>query len=474
MASFATTGMSPWQEFYASIRDPSWPECDQEQNFSSLPADIRREIVEVHGYSVGEDRQQSRLPQRRFPIQTATACQLKWNWSTVYLSTGKTASCHRTNHHSFDTDTFDFHNTPSKIEDRDRMLRGQWPAKGCDYCKQIEESGGISDRITNLDLAGIHAPHELQTQPTAVAVTPRILEVYFDNVCNLKCVYCGPHFSSLWDAENKKHGHFESNGLIISDRFSKDSNFISNKKKLFNWLTQHGHHLTNFNILGGEPLFQDELQECLDFFERVPMPELDLQIFSNLNTKNGRLVSIVDCIKALIDRSHLRAFTVTASLDCWGERAEYARFPLNLETWQENFETLLAHPWIKLVIGSTITPLTVTTLPELIEKINSWNKVRKVSHYFNSVNGPSYMMIDILGDVFRQDFERAVQLMPDHDQHQRQVRSYLKGIGLQSVSKPPNPTEATKLRVFLDEIDRRRGTDWRKVFPELSAHVTCY
>jgi MoaA/NifB/PqqE/SkfB family radical SAM enzyme len=29
-----------------------------------------------------------------------------------------------------------------------------------------------------------------------VHVTPRILEVYFDNTCNLKCLYCGPHFSS--------------------------------------------------------------------------------------------------------------------------------------------------------------------------------------------------------------------------------------------------------------------------------------
>jgi hypothetical protein len=463
--------MTPWQQFYQSVRESNWPDCEREEQFGNLPAWIQHECTTIHGYTPGEYRQQSRLLYRRFPIATDTACQLKWTWSTVYLTLGMTASCHRTNHHRFDTDTFDFHNTPNKIEDRGLMLQGQWPNKGCDYCKQIEKSGGISDRMTNLDLAGIHAPPELQTKLTAVTVTPRILEVYFDNVCNLKCVYCGPHFSSLWDAENKKYGHFESNGLIISDRFSKDINFSSNKNKLFTWLEQNGQHLTNFNMLGGEPLFQDELQECLDFFERVPMPDLDFQIFSNLNTKNARLIAIIDRIKSLIDRDHLRAFTVTASLDCWGERAEYARFPLDLETWQKNFETLLAHPWIKLVIGSTITPLTITTLPELIEKINTWNQIRKVSHYFNSVDGPSYMMIDILGDVFKQDFQRALCLMPDHDQHQRQVRSYLEGIGLQSVSKPPNPTEATKLRVFLGEMDRRRGTDWKRVFPELAIHL---
>jgi hypothetical protein len=36
------------------------------------------------------------MEQRYFPIKTATACQLKWNWSTLFLTTGTTSSCHRT------------------------------------------------------------------------------------------------------------------------------------------------------------------------------------------------------------------------------------------------------------------------------------------------------------------------------------------------------------------------------------------
>ena len=30
-----------------------------------------------------------------FPIKTKTACQYKWTWSTVFLSTGTSSSCHR-------------------------------------------------------------------------------------------------------------------------------------------------------------------------------------------------------------------------------------------------------------------------------------------------------------------------------------------------------------------------------------------
>lgn len=459
--------MTPWQEFYASIKDPSWPVCNDEIGFDLLPQQIKMEMIELHGYQPGEYRQQARLVHRKFPIQTATACQLKWTWSTVYLTTGLTASCHRTNHHRFDIHKFDFHNTPEKLADRKKMLQGQWPDIGCTYCKNIESAGGQSDRMTNLDLAGIHSPAELDKDATAIQVSPRILEVYFDNLCNLKCVYCGPHFSSLWDAENKKHGAFSHNGLSIPDSFAKDRNMEHNKQRLFDWLAEHAHGLTNFNILGGEPLFQPDFDRCLDIFSRHPAPDLDLQIFSNLHATEERMKSVITKVKKLIDAGGIRAFTVTASLDCWGPQAEYARFPLDLLIWQRNFELLLAEPWIKLIVGSTITPLTVKTLVDLVAQINRWRTQRQVHHYFNSVNNPSYMFIDILGDVFVDDFNKALELMPVDTLEQKQTCEYLRGIALQSAGVGPNATECLKLRTFLDEMDRRRNTDWKQCFPWL-------
>jgi len=214
------------------------------------------------------------LPQKVFPIKSETACQLKWSWSTLFLTTEETASCHRTNMHRFDTSSFNFHNTPTKLEDRERMLVGKWPNKGCNYCKNIEAAGGQSDRITNLDFRDMHAPPELDINPTAINVTPRILEIYFDNTCNLKCLYCGPQFSSLWEAENRKHGSFNDGKLVTTSDWQKSKNIESNKQKIFEWLKVHGHNLTNFNVLGGEPLYQKEFEQCLDLFEQHPAPHL--------------------------------------------------------------------------------------------------------------------------------------------------------------------------------------------------------
>jgi hypothetical protein len=39
-----------WATFYQQVRDPSWPDCDREQDFGSLPKHIQRECIEVFGY----------------------------------------------------------------------------------------------------------------------------------------------------------------------------------------------------------------------------------------------------------------------------------------------------------------------------------------------------------------------------------------------------------------------------------------
>jgi MoaA/NifB/PqqE/SkfB family radical SAM enzyme len=360
-----------------------------------------------------------------------------------------------------------FHNTPEKIQDRERMLQGQWPVTGCEYCQDIEAAGGSSDRMTNLDFPGIHAPPELSDNSTATQVTPRMLEVYFDNTCNLKCLYCGPNFSSLWDAENKRHGKFQRGDLVISDTFVKSTNIESNKQRLFEWIKTNSHHLTVFNILGGEPLYQPELDQCLDLFETYPAPELKLQIFTNLNARPDRVQAMVERVKRLIDNNHLREFEVTASLDCWGTPQEYVRYPLDLTVWEKNFEYLVTQDWINLIINSTVTPLTIKTLPDLLQKINHWSQHRKIYHYQNSVNTPSYMFMDIFGDIFKEDFVQALELKPTTTPEEIASRNYLVGIAQQSAHRGANIPEIQKLYDFLNEMDRRRGTSWPKTFPWL-------
>jgi hypothetical protein len=399
------------------------------------------------------------VPTKVFPIKTATSCQLKWTWSTIYLVDGTTASCHRTHHHKFNYETFNFHNTEEKLQDRQRMLKGQWPEQGCEYCRNIELAGGSSDRITNLDFWNFDQPKELQLNPGATSVTPRILEIYFNNTCNLKCTYCGPWFSSLWNDEIVRFG---------GEAYLINENFEVNKQKCFNWLKENIQELHQLNVLGGEPLYQIEFDQLLDILETIPAPEITLTFFSNLSVAHDKLIEKIDRIERLKERGHIKKLIITASLDCWGDEQEFARFPLSLKTWEKNFNYILNKEWITIVIGSTITPLTIKSLYVLMEKINEWNKQRPVYWYGNSVNHPDWMFIDMFGDVFKNDFDRAINLMPTEFPEHQSVRNYLIGIRDQSSNTGINLTRIEKLYTMLETFDKRRNTNWRSVYPWLS------
>jgi len=189
-----------------------------------------------------------------FPIQTETSCLLKWAWSTVYLYRGTTSSCHRVAQNPIDPNNFgDFHNLPEKLQARRLMLSGQWPGQGCEYCQSIEQAGGVSDR--QHQLTGDHhvdrIPPELLTDPTAVEVTPTVLEVYFNNTCNMACVYCGEHFSTKWADENRRWGEFKQDGVAFGHRTQINPHYDRMLADFWQWLAKDEHYraIRYFQIL---------------------------------------------------------------------------------------------------------------------------------------------------------------------------------------------------------------------------------
>jgi len=329
---------------------------------------------------------------RYFPIKTDTACQLKWAWSTVILPTGTTQSCHRVEPHAFDVSQFNFHNTVEKIQQRETMLMGKWPAGGCNYCQSIETTGkGQSDREFFLNVPNI-SPPELESNLALTTVFPTILEVYVDNTCNLKCLYCIPEFSSRIDNELRKFGKFEKNGLILESTFKHNQEFDLIQTKFWEWMDANASTLVRLHLLGGEPFYQKQFDKFIEFFQKNPCPQLEFNIITNLMLPYNKLIEHVDTFKSLLLKRHIKRVEITASIDCWGPQQEYVRYGLNLDQWQKNFEYLIDQKWIKLNINNTVSVLTIKTLPALIEKLNQWNKHRKIEHYFDQVQSyPTYM-----------------------------------------------------------------------------------
>ena len=402
-----------------------------------------------------------------FPIKTDTACQLKWSWSTLHLPQGQTASCHRTGWGNINRENFDqFHNTDKKLQERQDMLAGRWPEHSCHYCRKIEQAGGFSDRKLMLLIPNQY-PEELDVDPTAVNVDPTVLEVFINSICNMSCLYCIPGLSSKINQENIKFGKFSKGGVVLEAELNQNPLLID---KFWGWMKRKSTGLKRFNILGGEPFYQTEFYQLLDYFENTEHPDLELGITTNLGISTSKLEAICKRFRKLLIDKKLKRIDLTCSIDCWGPEQEFVRYGLDLDVWEKNFEYLLSQKWITLNINQTISILTIKTMPELLVKLQAWRKTRPVGHFFSVVTPqPSYLVPAVLGaDVFKSDFDKIISCMPDTTDQHKIAKQYMQGIIKEIEQSSVDVAEIAKLQIFLDEKDRRRGTDWKAMFPWLA------
>jgi len=404
---------------------------------------------------------------KHFPIKTKTACQLKWAWSTLYLNTGTTRSCHRTGESQLDSKNFiDFHNTPKKIEERTNMLKGEWPKNSCDYCKKIEDIGGVSDRIRMSAIPNL-SPIELETNAQATRIEPTIVEVYLSNACPLSCLYCSADLSSSIEAENRKHGTFAKLGVNLKN---SKNNFKDLLPFFWQWFETGFQKLKRLHVLGGEPFYQKEFEKMLDMIEKYPNPECELNIVTNLMLSPERLKYFVDRFYQMLKKRCVKRIDITCSIDCWGAEQEYVRYGINLKQWEKNFNYLMNKRWLVLNINQTISILTIKTMPALLEKLKSWRQKRPVGHFFSGVDpGPDYLKAEIIGEkFFENDAKKILDLMPSDTKQNIAAKEYMEGILNHINTSKKNKEQIANLIIYLDEKDRRRGTNWEHIFPWLT------
>ena len=405
---------------------------------------------------------------------------MKWNHSTVFLTMATTASCHRVTHdpYEFKDNKMNFHNIKTKLEARTKMLNGQWPGRGCEHCKSTEDAGGHSDRMSNLNMQGLTSPKELENNNNAVNVTPTQLEIYFSNTCNLKCLYCNSKFSSTIDNENRingkwVHGDQKDFGkhLFLPGKIEINPNIEEDTDKLFVWLEEHIHELNKVMILGGEPFLQKETERMVELLESTSNPNLTLVVFSNLTVDPARVQKWLARMWNLVERGKLDNLQVVGSLDCWGPQAEYVRNGLDLNKYVNNMEFILHDTKITPSINSAMTALTIPTLPDLIVQLNKWSKVREV--YWSGMKagdaGRPYLNPTIFGeDILPLGIDKAIEVYETNGDVIKEAQlNNLKGIRTECANTEPDLLQQKLLKLYLKELDRRRNTDYTKLFPTI-------
>jgi organic radical activating enzyme len=252
------------------------------------------------------------------------------------------------------------------------------------------------------------------------------------------------------------------------DRETKFAAIDSMLEKFWSWLEQNSSKLHRLNIVGGEPLYQNEFYKILDWFESRCHPELELTIITNLMVSADRLKDVVDKFQQLLVKKKLKRIDIICSIDCWGTEQEYVRHGLDLESWLKNFEYLLSKKWLTLHINQAINVLGIKTMHVLIEKLSEWRQKRPVGHYFSSVTTPTYLSPFILGNAaFDTEFKKIISGMSEETLEHQNAKSYMTSIYKQLQNSQPNLIEMQKLKIYLNENDRRKNTNWPETFPWL-------
>ena len=431
-------------------------------------------------------------------------CTAKWLQVTMHLQNGHTHSCHHPQTHKIPLTELRenptaLHNTEFKKQQRRMMLNGIRP-KECQYCWNVEDLGG--DHISDRHLKS----HDTWARPhlNAIAksdwqdnVNPRYVEVSFSNVCNFKCSYCSPAFSSKWTEEIAQYGAYPT-----SDRFNnfdwlqqQDKMPIPNREvnpyvdAFWKWFPDLYKTLEVFRITGGEPLMTKDTFKVLDYINDNPNPNLELSINSNACVPNELFDKYIEKMKRITGEGKIGRTRLYTSVDTWGPQAEYIRNGLNYNQWYDNVQRVLKElPLTKVTVMCTTNLLSVPQFHKMVDDIHPlkrefYSNERKVPITLDMaiLRHPAHQSAVILPPNYAEMLEPALAIMnanaETHDnaykgffdfeiEKMRRFMDYVKA-GPHEAERINVDVSRRDFKLFVDEHDRRRGTNFKQTFPEL-------
>jgi hypothetical protein len=232
------------------------------------------------------------------------------------------------------------------------MLEGKRPAE-CDYCWNVEDTSGLySDRVYKS-----HEPWSIEHLEAIKKLdwrhdfNPTYVEVAFSNVCNFKCSYCSPSFSSSWVNESKKFGGYPTDEHFNDIGWLERSNRMPFKHgepnpyldAFWKWWPDLYNDLHTFRMTGGEPLLSPDFWKILDYIITTDNPnrKLKLGINSNLGVSDVLIDKLISKIQAIEDNDLVTELILYTSCDTEGKQAEYIRHGLDYERWKANVDKIL-------------------------------------------------------------------------------------------------------------------------------------
>jgi organic radical activating enzyme len=201
--------------------------------------------------------------------------------------------------------------SPALARIKQNMLSGKPDIQNCMGCIRSQNSAG---------LAGVRQHYNMfYPDANQGKFELKNLDIRWNNVCNLGCMYCNSTFSSTWqnrDGTNK--------GTVVKDY----------QDNLLDWILQRSDQLQEVMLVGGEPMLMKQNYALID---QLP-DQCRISIITNLSYDLPNL----PCIKQLQGRPKDQTLW-NVSLENTSLQFEYVRSGSKWEDVEHNLLYLMTH-----------------------------------------------------------------------------------------------------------------------------------
>lgn len=270
-----------------------------------------------------------------------------------------------------------------RIFDPERFadLRTEHTPPACEKCSKNEHEGVRSYRQ-------FFNSHETTKNQNIV-----FLDIRNTNQCNLKCRYCGPHFSNQWAKELDI-----ANPLQHTDLADLLENLLTDDLQLI-------------YFTGGEPMISVDHWSILHkLIQSQRSRKIKLMYNTNLTVMKFKDVDFIDVWKEFAQ------VNLTASIDAIGDLFDWIRSGASWQAVEKNLD------WIQHNQPSNLR-LSVTCV---ISIMNVWNLTAFIRYFqqrdipinFIMLEGPDYLALDTIPDALQpqalEEIDAALELL-DHE-----------------------------------------------------------
>lgn len=331
-------------------------------------------------------------------------------------------------------------------------MNGEKPSV-CHQCWKHEEAGNNSSRISNNKRfkEDFHIVDKTNTDGSLDTMDLRYFDVRWSNICNFKCRTCSATYSSSWAIEDRQQG---------SDVPVYTFAGGANNDHLFNQFKPYLKDIEDFYFAGGEPLITDKHYDILDHLIAENKTNATLQYNTNLSNLNYKNKSIIDYWK------QFKRVEVRASLDHYGDRAEYIREGTDWNTIIENLKKVKQEcPHVIMSFNTVVSAFNIVTLADFLEYMTDNGFDVNSSTLYNLVDPSHYSLsalptkeLHIGYDKLKKYYDKIV-----NTEHREAVEGVLNFIQNTEYNSEHNSTWKTKNQHY----DIIRNRNFSETFPEL-------